>query len=461
MLMNRKLEEFNNELKIKRVAVIGAGVSNKPLLGYLGDLGCDVTLFDSKKIDDLDSDVCGVIDKYKIKVSLGDDYLENLVGFDIVFRSPSFLPTNAYLKKEIERGAMVTTEIEQVIKLSPSKIIGVTGSDGKTTTTTLIYKLLSGLGYNTYVGGNIGTPLFTKIKDMKSDDLVVLELSSFQLMDMAVSPNIAVVTNISPNHLDIHGNYQEYIDAKKNIFLHQTKDDLVVLNYDDELVRGFDKEVKGEVRYFSSKDKLEDNYILEGNYIKYNDDVIFDVRDLKIKGRHNYINICTALNAIKDYIDLDRIRKIITDFRGVNHRIEFVREINGVKWYNDSASSSPTRTIAGIMAFDEKIVLIAGGSDKNIPYDPLARPILDKVSKLILFGSTKNKIYDAVMDLKRKGSSDLQIYVMDTLDEVIEVAYRVSEPGEVVLFSPASASFDMFKNAYQRGDIFREKVNKL
>lgn len=459
--MNKKIDEFNNELVKKKIAVIGAGVSNKPLLGYLGDLECDITLFDKKELNVFDEDVLNIINKYNIKTSLGDNYLESLVGFDIIFRSPSFLPTNVYLKKEIERGALVTTEIEQVIRLAPCKIIGVTGSDGKTTTTTLIYKLLSGLGYNTYVGGNIGTPLFTKIKDMKSDDIVVLELSSFQLMDMKVSPNISVITNISPNHLDIHGSYEEYINAKKNIFLNQNKNDIVVLNYDDELVKNFNKDAIGSVRYFSSKYDLKDSYILKDNYIKYNDEVIFDVRDLKIKGRHNYINICTALNAIKDYIELDKIKDIITDFGGVSHRIEFIREINSVKWYNDSASSSPSRTIAGLNAFSEKVVLIAGGYDKNIPYDPLAEPILNKVSKLILFGDTKNKIYDAVMKLKKQRDSDLQIYVMDTLDEVIEVAYRVSIPGEVVLFSPASASFDMFKNAYQRGDIFKEKVNKL
>ena len=459
--MNKKIDEFNNELVKKKIAVIGAGVSNKPLLGYLGDLECDITLFDKKELNVFDEDVLNIINKYNIKTSLGDNYLESLVGFDIIFRSPSFLPTNVYLKKEIERGALVTTEIEQVIRLAPCKIIGVTGSDGKTTTTTLIYKLLSGLGYNTYVGGNIGTPLFTKIKDMKSDDIVVLELSSFQLMDMKVSPNISVITNISPNHLDIHGSYEEYINAKKNIFLNQNKNDIVVLNYDDELVKNFNKDAIGSVRYFSSKYDLKDSYILKDNYIKYNDEIIFDVRDLKIKGRHNYINICTALNAIKDYIELDKIKEIITDFGGVSHRIEFIREINSVKWYNDSASSSPSRTIAGLNAFSEKVVLIAGGYDKNIPYDPLAEPILNKVSKLILFGDTKNKIYDAVMKLKKQRDSDLQIYVMDTLDEVIEVAYQVSIPGEVVLFSPASASFDMFKNAYQRGDIFKEKVNKL
>ena len=459
--MNKELEEFNNSLKDKKVAVIGAGVSNLPLFSYLNEVGALVTLFDKKKLEDLSSSVKDCISKYKINLSLGDNYLENLVGFDVIFRSPSCLPTNPYLACEIERGAVVTTEVAEVVRLAPCKVIGVTGSDGKTTTTTLIAKMLEKLGYRVFLGGNIGKPIFTSIKDMKSDDIVVLELSSFQLMDMEVSPDISVITNISPNHLDIHGTYQEYIDAKKNIFKHQNSDGIVVLNYDDELVRSFDKEARGEVRYFSSRTNLDDSYVLEGEYIKYNDEIIIDTKDLKIRGRHNYINICTALSAIHDYVDLDKVLPMLKSFGGVNHRIEFIRELDGVKWYTDSASSTPTRTIAGIRAFSEPIVLIAGGSSKNISYAPLAKPIIDNVSKLILFGATKNKIYDAVMEEVRRNNSDLKIYVLDTLEEVVSVAKEISVPGEVVLFSPASASFDMFKNAYQRGDLFKEMVNKL
>ncbi len=459
--MNKELEEFNNSLKDKKVAVIGAGVSNLPLFSYLNEVGALVTLFDKKKLEDLSSSVKDCISKYNINLSLGDNYLENLVGFDVIFRSPSCLPTNPYLAREIERGAVVTTEVAEVVRLAPCKVIGVTGSDGKTTTTTLIAKMLETLGYRVFLGGNIGKPIFTSIKDMKSDDIVVLELSSFQLMDMEVSPDVSVITNISPNHLDIHGTYQEYIDAKKNIFKHQNSDGIVVLNYDDELVRSFDKEARGEVRYFSSRANLDDSYVLEGEYIKYNDEIIIDTKDLKIRGRHNYINICTALGAIHDYVDLDKVLPMLKSFGGVNHRIEFIRELDGVKWYNDSASSTPTRTIAGISAFSEPIVLIAGGSSKNISYAPLAKPIIDNVSKLILFGATKNKIYDAVMEEVRRNNSDLKIYVLDTLEEVVSVAKEISVPGEVVLFSPASASFDMFKNAYQRGDLFKEMVNKL
>ena len=461
--MNRKLEEFNQKLRRSRVAVIGAGVSNLPLLSYLSELGVDVSLFDKNTYDNLSDEVKECVKKYNIVTYSGDNYLEKLEGFDIIFRSPSCLPTNPYLKKEIDRGALVTTEVEQVIKLSPCKCIGITGSKGKTTTTTIVNDVLTKLGYNTFLGGNIGIPLFTEIGKMTSKDIMVLELSSFQLMDMKVSPNVAVVTNISPDHLDIHGSYSEYIDAKKCIYLNQKKNDYLVLNKDDEIVKDFSLDSKSKIKYYGIG-KVKDSFYLDDKYICYNGKKIIDTDKLILRGVHNFINICAALTAINCLvsIDLDKLEDIIKDINSVHHRLEFVSEINGVKWYNDSASTTPDKSLAGINAFDNDIVLICGGYDKNIPYDPLAIPILNKVSKLILFGDTKNKIYDAVMEEKKKISdSNLQIYVMDTLDEVIEVAYRVSVPGEVVLFSPASASFDMFKNAYQRGDLFKEKVSKL
>ena len=460
--MNRELNKFNEELKGKNVAVIGAGVSNAPLIKYLSNLNCKITLFDRNKLDDLSKEVKDIIKKYKPNLSLGDDYLEKLIDFDIIFRSPSFLPTNPYLMKEMKKGAFVTTEVEQVIRLAPCKVIGVTGSKGKTTTTTIINEILKALGVSTYLGGNIGIPLFTKLKDMKKDDVVVLELSSFQLMGMKFSPNVALITNISPDHLDVHKDYDEYINAKKYILKNQDKDDVLVLNMDDKIVRKFSDEALGRVKYFGSS-KIKNSYYLKDDYIMYNEEKIIDTKNLILKGKHNYLNICAALNVVNEIVDIpnDQIEDIVKNINSVHHRLEFVRELNGVKWYNDSASTTPDKSLAGINAFDERIVLIAGGYDKNISYDIIAKPILKKVSKLILFGDTKNKIYDAVMKEKKKDNYDIKIYVMDTLEEVIDVAYEVSVSGEVVLFSPASASFDMFKNAYQRGDLFKELVNKL
>lgn len=460
--MNEKLKSFNEYLKNKKIAIIGAGVSNIPLIEILKNKNYDITVFDKKELKDMEQNTKKLIEKNNIKTSLGENYLEKLKNFDVIFRSPSFLPTNPYLKKEADRGALVTTEIEQVIKLSPSKIIGVTGSKGKTTTTTIIYEILKCLGYSCYLGGNIGTPLYSKLDDMKKEDIVVLELSSFQLMNMTVSPNIAVIINISPDHLDVHGSYEEYINAKRQIYLNQTENDIVVLNNDDEIVKKFAKDAKGKVRYFS-KDYIKDTYILENDFITYNKEKIIDTRNLLLKGKHNYLNICTALNTIKDYINVsnEKLQEIIANIKPVPHRLEYIRTINGVKWYNDSASTSPDKALGGINAFKEKIVLIAGGYDKKISYEPIAMPIAEKVSKLILFGQTKNMIYDEIMKLPRELTENLEIYVMDTLEEVVDIANKISTKDEVVLFSPASASFDMFKNAYQRGDIFKDLVNKL
>ena len=460
--MNQAYQKFLNSLKNKKIAIVGIGVSNLPLIQILKELNCDITLFDSKELNTMKEEIQELIKNSKIKTSFGEHYLEKLTGFDIIFRSPSFLPTNPYLVKEKIRGAYITTEVEQVIKLAPCQIIGITGSKGKTTTTTILANILEKLGYRVHLGGNIGTPLFKELDKMKETDIVVLELSSFQLMNMEVSPNIAIITNISPDHLDIHGSYEEYIDAKKYIFKNQTKDGILVLNADDEIVSTFEKDANGKVRYFGSKEQ-KDTYYLKEDFICYQDEKIIDTKILRLKGRHNYLNICAALNAIKDKITVSNqeLESIIKEIKSVHHRLEFVREINGVEWYNDSASTTPDKSLAGIYAFDKKIVLIAGGYDKNISYEPMAKPILERVSKLILFGNTKNKIYDAVMNLKKKSGGDIQIYVMDTLEEVVSVAYEVSTKEEVVLFSPASASFDMFQNAYQRGDLFKEKVNHL
>lgn len=465
--MNKKYREFINELKDKKIAIIGAGVSNLPLIKILFEESCNITVFDKKELSEMEENTAKYITDNNIEVSLGSDYLTNLVGFDVIFRSPSFLPTNPYLVEEAKKGAMITTEIEQVIKLAPCLIIGITGSKGKTTTTTILYNILVGMGYSTYLGGNIGTPLFSKLDEMKDTDIVVLELSSFQLMDMTVSPNISVITNISPDHLDVHGSYEEYIDAKKYIFKNQAENDILVLNLDDEIVSTFDKEAKGEVRYFKNKSKdksiLKDSYVLNNGYICYNDEKVIDTTKLLLRGNHNYLNICAALNAIKDYINVsnEKLENIVMNIKGVHHRLEFVRELEGVKWYNDSASTTPDKSLAGIYAFEEPVVLIAGGYDKNISYEPMAKPILEKVSKLILFGATRDKIYDAVMNECCETGKSISIYLLDSLEEVVSVARDVSVTGEVVLFSPASASFDMFKNAYQRGDLFKELVNKM
>lgn len=462
---NQQLEEFNDYVRFRKIAIIGLGVSNIPLIDYMYDKKANVTVFDNREIDSIPQEIMDKIKSYNFKFFFGKESLKNLKNFDIIFRSPSCLPTKPELVEEANRGAIVTTEIEMLMKMCPCKIIGVTGSDGKTTTTSLINYILEKAGKKTFLGGNIGTPLFTQLSEITPNDIVVLELSSFQLMQMEISPDIAVITNITPNHLNIHKDYQEYIDAKKNIFKYQNENGILILNNDNEITKNCSKEAKGKVIFFSSKEKLNDGFIVENKVIKQcNEGVrkhILNTDEILLKGNHNYENIATAFAAVSTIIDLEQAATVVKEFKGVEHRLEFVRELNGVKWYNDSASSSPTRANAGINAFEEPITLIAGGYDKNLDYEPLAKPILEKVSNLILIGQTAGKIFDAVKQESEEQNKELPIYMCSTLEEAVELAKKVTKPKEVVLFSPASASFDMFKNAVERGKKYKKFVQKL
>ena len=459
---NKKLEEFNEYIKYRKVAVIGLGVSNIPLIDYLYIHKANVTVFDDRTIDELPQDIITKITNYGFAFSFGEKSLNKLHNFDLIFRSPSCLPTKPELEAESQRGAIVTTEIELLMKMCPSKIIGITGSDGKTTTTSLVNSILQKAGYKTFLGGNIGTPLFTKLDEMTPEDIVVLELSSFQLMGMEISPQIAAITNITPNHLNIHKDYEEYIEAKKNIFKNQDENGILVLNYDNEITKNCSKEANGKVVFFSSKEKLDNGYIVDDDIVKEcNDKIrkhIIATDDIILRGKHNLENIATALAITSTLVDIDVAIEAIKEFKPVPHRIEFVREIDGVKWYNDSASSSPTRTLSGISAFKEDIVLIAGGYDKNLDYTPLAKPILQKVKTLILIGQTANKIFDAVKNEMDEQNKEVKIYMADSLEQATEIAKKHAHPGQVVLFSPASASFDMFKDFADRGNRFKKIV---
>ena len=460
---NEKLIEFEKYIHGKNVAIIGLGVSNLPLIDYFYNKKSNVTIFDGREKNQLPKETLDKITKYKMKIFTGKDYLSELKGFNLILRSPSCLPTIPELKKEEENGAIVTTEIELFMKMCPCQTIGITGSDGKTTTTTLIYEILKNAGYNTYVGGNIGTPLFTKLNEIKPSDKVVLELSSFQLMEMDISPDIAVITNITPNHLNVHKDFQEYIDAKKNIFKFQNEKGILILNYDNEITRECGKKANGSIIYFSSKNNLDEGYIVDGDVIKKCEDKlrkhIVNTRDLLIKGTHNFENICCALAATSTLVDQTNALETIKKFSGVEHRLEFVKEIDGVKWYNDSASTSPSRLINALNAFDEDVVLIAGGADKNLDYTPIGKPILDKVKTLILMGQTAEKIFNSVKQEEENQNKEISIYMAKNLQEAVEIAKKHAK--QIVLFSPASTSFDMFKDMYDRGRIFKNIVNTM
>lgn len=462
---NEKLEEFNKFASEKKIAIIGLGVSNLPLLDYFHNLACKICVFDNRIKEELDNEIDQKIDKYGIEYFGGENNLENLKGFDIIFRSPIVMPYRKEIKDEAERGALVTSEIEMVLKLTPSRVIGITGTEGKTTTTSIIYEIIKKAGYKCFLGGNIGKPIFTEIKDMRPEDIIVLEMSSFQLTNVAVSPEISVVTNIFPDHLNVHSSYEEYREEKKNIFKHQTESGIVILNYDNEYTREFAKEANGKVIFFSSKEKLEDGFIYDNNdgMIKYCEDGVrrhlIRKQDIKLRGIHNYENICTALAATSSLVSIETAIEAIKEFNGVEHRLEFVREKNNVKWYNDSIGTSPASTIAGLNAFDENIILLAGGSDKGLDYKEVGETIASKVQTLILTGPTATKIEEATR--KALNGEKVEICYVENMEEAVKLANKKAKPGDIVLLSPASASFDAFKNFEERGNKFKEFVKGL
>lgn len=466
--LNKKLEEFNKKLDGKQVAIIGMGVSNIPLLDYFYDKNAKVTIFNNKILSD---EIMKKINKYRYQVEIGQDNLTMLKGFDYIFRSPSALPTTPEFQREVHNGSILTSEIEQVIELAPCKIIGVTGTEGKTTTTSIIYEICKRAGYKCFLGGNIGKPIFTKISEMKPEDLVILELSSFQLMGMKESPDISVVTNMFPDHLNIHSSYEEYQNAKKEIYMHQNEDGIVVLNDDNEITKKFENEIleanpNKNIKLFSSLKKLENGYFYdrEDGFIKFaqggNIQNVIYKDDIKLRGVHNYENICAALSATDTLAKKEDQLKAITEFTGVEHRLEFVRKLDGVKYYNDSIGTSPASTIAGLNSFDENIVLLAGGSDKGLDYTEIGKKIAEKVGTLILTGPTAPIIEKATLDAKTE-NNNIKIIHCENLEEAVKTARKNAKSGDVVLLSPASASFDAFKNFMERGEKFKEFVNNL
>ena len=458
--MSRNFKQFKSFIRGKRVAVLGIGVSNIPLIDFLYDLDAEITVFDRNTKESLGS-IVEKLEQKEIKLELGDNYLDNLKGFDVIFKSPSIRIDTPSLVKAKEEGAYITSEIEEFMKYCKARIFAVTGSDGKTTTTSIVGKLLETEGYKTWVGGNIGTPLFTKIEEIKPSDMVVLELSSFQLMTMTDEIDIAICTNLAPNHLDMHKDMQEYVDSKKNIFLYQNSNDILVVNRENEITYGFEKEAKGIVREFSSKRKIENGAYYEDGVLYLEGKEVCRKEDIVIKGMHNVENYLAAFIATKDEVSIETMKKVAMTFTGVEHRCEFIREIDGVKYYNDSIASSPTRTLAGLKAFDKKVILIAGGYDKHIPFEPLAYEGYPYIKELVLVGATSDKIQSVFDKLEQEKGIKVDIKRAATLEEAVSVCKSIAEPGDVVTLSPACAAFDMFANFMVRGNTFKNIVNSL
>jgi UDP-N-acetylmuramoylalanine--D-glutamate ligase len=458
--MKKNFSDFKNFIKGKKTAVVGIGISNTPLIDFLLQLGAQVSAFDRKKENELGK-IATEFRKKGVNLVLGESYLDNLKGFDVIFKTPSMRIDSPALVIARENGAYITSEMEEFVKYCPSKIYGITGSDGKTTTTTLIYNMLKEQGYKTWVGGNIGTPLFTNIEEISGEDRVVLELSSFQLMTMDVSPEIAIVTNLSPNHLDIHKDMDEYVQAKKNIFKHQEEANLLILNKDNEITNSMEGESNGRVILFSIKENIEEGGYFKNNKLYIKRKEVCNLSEIKLKGMHNVENLLAAFCAVSEDVEINSMRKVATTFAGVEHRCEFVTEIDGVQYYNDSIASSPSRTLAGLNAFEKPVILIAGGYDKKIPFEPLAQEGYSKIKTLILIGATKYKIKDAFDNIIREKNLELSIIIEDTLEAAIYKAKEIATSGDIVTLSPACASFDMFANFEIRGNAFKEILRTI
>ncbi len=457
------LDEYVEGLKGKRIAVIGIGVSNEPLLELLLRHGCDVTACDMRSREEMGEEGAR-LESLGAKLRLGPDYLEDL-DQDILFRTPGLMPFDGHLQAAEARGARLTSEMEVFMSLCPCRIIAVTGSDGKTTTSTIISELLKAAGFRVHLGGNIGHPLLCEIPDIRKDDVAVLELSSFQLHSMHCSPDIAVVTNISPNHLDKHRDFQDYIDAKREILCNQREDSLLVLNADDAHTPYYERFAKGTVRYFSDRKTLPDGAFLRGGMLMRSrggrESAILPADEIRIPGEHNVLNYLTAFAATGELVPDEVCADVARSFRGVEHRLETVRVLRGVTYINDSIGSSPTRTIAGLRAMRSKPLVIAGGYDKQIPFEELGDALCQYAKAVFLTGDTAEKIRRAVVDSPYYGTSGITVEMEpDFRSAVLRTAEAAGE-GDIVLFSPACASFDHFKNFAERGRFFKSIIMEL
>ena len=455
--MKSPLETYFTALQGKRIIVLGLGVSNRPLVKLMLRYGCTVIGCDRTPREKLDAEVLE-LEKLGCELCLGDTYLENLTG-DVVFRTPGMHPANPALESLRASGAKVTSEMDVFFSLCPCKTIAVTGSDGKTTTTTLISEMLKAAGKTVWLGGNIGTPLLPLLDEMQPEDFAVVELSSFQLMDMTHSSHIALVTNLAPNHLDMHKDMDEYVDAKKNIFAFQGAGDKLILNLDNGITNTFTG--PGKTRWFSRLGQTDNGICLDGDYITRDGVKVLNIHDIVIPGVHNMENYMAASLAVEGLVDDETIRDVAKTFGGVEHRIELVRIKDGVKFYNDSIASSPSRTIAGLKSFSEKVCLIAGGYDKHIPYDVLGPYICKHTKRVYLNGATGPQIRAAVENCSDYTPGNPQLIDCADFTDAVSKAATDAKPGDIVLMSPASAAFDQFKNFMVRGNYFKTLVKEL
>ncbi len=462
--MDNKVRAFFAGLKKKKVIVVGIGVSNTGVIRQMAAAGAEVTACDRRSREQL-GDICSSLEALGVTLRLGEDYLDQLDA-DIIIRTPGLSFYKPQLQAAMARGVAVTSEMEIFFDLCPCPIIGITGSDGKTTTTTLIAEMLTRQGKKVHLGGNIGRALLPIVGEIGRGDYAVVELSSFQLMSMRRGPQTAVILNVTPNHLDVHKNMEEYIAAKENLIIHQNAFSRAVLGADNEITAAMADKVRGEALCFSRRTPQTAGAYTdaEGNiWMAYRGQTtkVMHTGDIKIPGSHNVENYLAAITALWGVVEPAVMRQVAQSFEGVEHRIEFIRELDGVRWYNDSIATSPTRTMAGLGCFSQKIVLIAGGYDKKIPFAPMAPRILDKVKVLVTLGQTAAKIEEAVTGAAGYDPAVLKIIRAESMEDAVLKARAAAEAGDVVSLSPACASFDMYPNFEARGRHFKELVNLL
>ena len=472
--MTEKVKEYIASLRGKKIAFVGMGVANAPSALFLARHGLQVYACDSRDESYIGKKTCEELRACGVQFSLGKDYLRILPEMDIVFRSNGILPfQNPWIGECIERGQTVTSEMEEFFHYCPAKIIGITGSNGKTTTTTLIYEMLKKAGYSAVIGGNIGKAMLPYLEDLPPSDYAVCELSSFQLLTMGNlvhQPDIAVVTNIESTHLDHHISLDEYVDAKRNVLIYQDPSQRTVLNADCDYSIGhrvyhdMRYDVRGKLAEFSLEKPVNTGAYLDDNdNIVYAEDgtvtQIMPASDIRLPGRHNIANYCTAIAAVWGLVQPEQIREVARAFGGVEHRIEFVREVDGVKYYNDSIATSPSRVISGVRAFNQKIIAIQGGSDKGNDLSEMVPDLLTHVKILILNGATADKIEQAVLAAPDYDPDQLQIIKVKDLAQAVEAARKAAQPGDIVSLCPACPAFDQFKTFEYRGREFKRLVN--
>lgn len=457
------LQEYVNSIKDKSIAVIGIGVSNTPLIELLLKNGCDVTACDKRSFEEM-ADEAVRLTALGAKLNLGEAYLDGLTQ-DIIFRTPGLMPFDPHLMAAEEKGSVLTSEMEVFMSLCPCKIIAITGSDGKTTTSSIIAELLRAAGHRVHLGGNIGQPLLCSTPDIREEDIVVLELSSFQLHSMNCHPDVSVITNISPNHLDKHKDYQDYIDAKKAIFEGQTPADKLVLKLNDEQTEYYTKTAAAKISYFSNKAPVSNGtYFDSGIIYSVKENKLTEIMradEIRLPGEHNMLNYMAAFAAVEGLVDWGVCKKVAMEFAGVEHRLEHVRTLRGVEYINDSIASSPTRTAAGLHALKTKPIVIAGGYDKHIPFDGLGDELCLHAKAVFLTGDTAEKIKTAIENSPYFADSGLQISLNDDFDASVRAASDSAQEGDIVLLSPACASFDRFRNFVERGIHFKKLVMEL